>query len=204
MNPEESKTLPPEMVIKRDMIDPHKTDIERILMDKLPGYIPDISGAGQIPGCRMAEFVDYSWKDFGLTDEMAMYIKTKQPNWSHMKAVEKVNMFFQMFANYMLRNHHIKSDSVVIFYTSMLDEQDTADLQEVSDAIRREINKKRAERKTEQELKEAEEKLRVETIMSVGKKAIDHNLFGKLDALEKKNEELLKEIKNLKREKGKK
>lgn len=189
--------LSPELTIKRDPFLYHKDDIERVLMDKLPGYIPDISGTGQIPGCRFIEFMDNSVAVKGLPAEHQAHLN-KATDWYYKSAVDKVNYFFQAFANYTLRAYFVREQSIVILYSSWLNEEDTNDMQFVSDKIRQEINKIRAERAVEKEKKERDELMKKQAIELIGKKAFDHNLFGKLEEYEKENAKLQEENKKLK------
>lgn len=192
--------LPPEMVIKRTPVFLHKEDIERVLMDKLPGHIADISGGGQWPGCRIIMFTHHGYIA-GLPDDVVQYVREKAAGlYGDCYAVTMMNKFFELFANYMMVNQQIDSaGNIYVRYTSQLNEEDTQDLQETSDMIRREINKRRAERKEKQAEAEAAAKAETDEIMRLGKLAKDQNIIEKNREYVNEIHELRNEVKKLKR-----
>lgn len=189
----------PETIIKRSPVFIHKEDIERVLMDKLPGHIADISTGGQWPGCRIIEF-KHGGVVKGLRQDMAEYLNEKCKDALYANPVEMMNKFFELFANYLVVWKQLDGHgNIVVQYTSMLDEEDTMDLQEVAAEQRKQMNKKRAERRAKREAEEEAKRAETAALITLGKAARDHNLMGKLKELEEKVTELKKEVKNAKR-----
>lgn len=159
----------PEMVMKRDTIFMHPEDIERVLMDKLPGYIPDVSGGAQMPGCRLLCF-KHTGLISGMPDELDEDF-WKRVNGKLLESpAEMINTFFQFYANYILVKMFPDGvGNVYVEYTSMLNNEDTADLQEISAEQRKAMNTKRAERKAAAEAVAAGKKAENDALMIIAK-----------------------------------
>jgi len=200
---DENQILPPEMSIKRTPVFLHKEDIERVLMDKLPGFVSDISQGSQWPGCRFIEFRPMG-QIVGLQKDMLDYYYERTPDHSKLTPVEGVNRFFELFANYMLVRFEVTTHaSIIIEYTSMLDNDDTQDLQEVSAEIRKAMNKKRAERKVAQREADAKAKAEHDELITLGRTAKDQNIIEKNREYINEIHDLRATVKELKRKAGK-
>lgn len=126
----------------------HPEDIERVLTDKLPGYIPFFTqGGANWPGCRLIHF-DAFGHIKGLDPEVLQHYAERTPDYGKMDVPSGVNHFFAMFANY-YRAHELPDGQggLFLYYSSILDEEDTNDLQELSMEKNKQLNEKRAARK---------------------------------------------------------
>jgi HAMP domain-containing protein len=199
----ESKILPPEMIITRDKIFMHKEDIQRVLMDKLPGHIADFSRGAQWPGCRIATFGP-AFID-GLPEDVLAYIKEKTPTFSTLNAAELVNQFFMLFANYYVASWNATDETITLMYSSILDEEDSQDLAEVSAEIRKTMNEKRAARKAKQDEIEAAAKADMDEIIRLGKLAKDNpDMVASIEAAQREIAELKLDLKRATRKAAKK
>ena len=138
----------------------HPEDIERVLTDKLPGYIPFFTqGGANFPGCRLIHIDNFGFIK-GLDADVLEYFQKAYPKYGTSDVASTVNAFFATFANY-YRAHELTDNCVglYLYYSSILDEQDTQDLQEISMENRKVINEKRAARNAAMlAAKEAKEK----------------------------------------------
>ena len=187
----------PEMLMKRDTIFLHKEDIERVLMDKLPGYIPDVSGGAQMPGCRLITFKSNGTIS-GLPDELYSDFLSKSAFSSDPS--ENINKFFQLYANYILVKMFPDGfGGVFVEYTSMLNTEDTNDLQEIAAEQRKAMNTKRIARRNAAEAVEKAKQAEIAELLELGRKAKEHNLMERLKEYESNITELKRELKNAKR-----
>ncbi len=161
--------LPPEMIIKRTPIFYHKEDIERVLMDKLPGHIADFSRGSQWPGCRIITFGN-GYID-GLLEDVAKYVAEKVPDISGKSPADLMNEFFKLFANYYVASWTATDDSISIMYSSILNEEDSNDMQEVSAEIRKGMNAKRAARAEAAQIAEDKARAEMDEIIRLGRLA---------------------------------
>lgn len=153
--------IEPALTVKYTKVRLHPEDIIRVLTDKLPGYIPFFTqGGANFPGCRMIR-IDAFGGITGLDEEVLEYFKKAYPEYGTSTAPDTVNAFFASFANY-YRAHELADGigGLFLYYSSILDEQDTQDLQEVAMENNKAINEKRAKRnadmKAAQEAKDKE------------------------------------------------
>jgi hypothetical protein len=182
------------MIIKRDTIFVHKDDIERVLMDKLPGHIADFSRGSQWPGCRIVTFgggfID------GLPEDVLKYIQDKTPAFATMNAAEHMNNFFMLFANYYVASWSASDGEITVMYSSILDEEDSQDLSEVSGEIRKEMNAKRAARKAVREAAELQAKADMDEIIRLGRLAKENpDMVSALEARDREISELKLDLK---------
>lgn len=138
----------------------HPEDIERILTDKLPGYIPYFTASGaNFPGSRFIHIDNFGHVK-GLTDDTLEYFSKNYPKYGSSSVADTVNAFFAKFANYYRIHEFVDGHGgLFLYYSSILDEQDTMDLNEVSMEKNKAINEKRAARaKAAAEAKAAKDK----------------------------------------------
>ncbi len=197
--PHQKTDVIPELVIKRDTIFLHKEDIERVLMDKLPGHIADLSGGAQMPGCRLILFTNAGIK--GLPPDVYEYFQQKTENEQYTWPVQFVNKFFELFANYVLiKIFPDGHGNIVVEYTAMLNEEDTKDLQEVSGELRKAMNEKRAKRNADIAEAEAKAKELNDKLMEVAKGVVERGGYTEfINDLQSQINVLAEENKKLKR-----
>lgn len=194
---DETATPDPAIVPERANTSIHKEDADRVLMNKLPGFISDMSRGANHPGCRMVMF-SYSYIN-GLDEEVYKdFMSAINPAESWNPAY-LMNEFFKRYANYYLANVWVTEDGIYCLYSSILDTQDTQDLAEISMEVRKQMNKKRAEREAKQREEEEAKKTETEKLLELGRKAQEYNLIERLRELEEENKALKQNIKAAKR-----
>lgn len=179
----------------------HPDDIERILTDKLPGYIPFFTQTGaNFPGCRLIHFNSFGHV-VGLSDDVLEVFKQKFEKYGTSSVVESVNAFFAFFSNY-YRAHEVPDGQggLYLYYSSILDEQDTADLNDISQEYRKAINEKRAKRNADMAAAKAAKDKELADLLTLARAVRDAGgameLIEKLSnanaVLEEENKKLLK------------
>lgn len=193
----------PVLSVKWTKVQLHPEDIERILTDKLPGYIPFFTqGGANFPGCRLIHIDGFGFIQ-GLDPEVLVHFQNVYNLYGKSNTVDTVNKFFATFANY-YRAHEFADGQggMYLYYSSILDEQDTQDLQEISMEKNKAMNAKRAARaeamKAAKEAKEAETKALLELGRMVrdngGANEMYENLKKTITDLEAENKTLRRKI----------
>jgi hypothetical protein len=158
--PKDVAVVEPALTVTYQKVRLHPEDVIRILTDKLPGYIPFFTqGGANFPGCRLIH-IDQFGMIQGLDEDVMVHFKSVYPKYNSSSAANTVNAFFAAFANY-YRAHELADGQggLFLYYSSILDEQDTMDLQDVSMENNKAINEKRAKRNAAMaEAKEAKDK----------------------------------------------
>ncbi len=145
-----SPTTPaePALTVQYNKVRLHPEDIVRILTDKLPGYIPFFTQSGaSFPGCRLIHIDSFGYIK-GLEKEvLEHFTKFYADMYDKSSIACTVNAFFACFANY-YRAHEFPDGQggLFLYYSSILDEEDTQDLQEIAMEQRKAMNEKRAKR----------------------------------------------------------
>lgn len=152
--------IEPALTVTYKKVRLHPEDIVRVLTDKLPGYIPFFTqGGANFPGCRLIKIDNFGYIS-GLEEDVLAHFKQSFPHYGVSSVAATVNAFFATFANY-YRAHEFPDGhgALFLYYSSILDEQDTQDLQEVSMENNKIINEKRIKRNADMlAAKEAKEK----------------------------------------------
>ncbi len=148
MTDETKPSLEPALTVTYNKVRLHPEDIERILTDKLPGHIPFLTENGaSFPGCRLIHINGFGMIQ-GLQLEVLQHYTEHTPNYGGMNVADAVNQFFALFASYYQAGKPVADGhgGLWIQYSSILDEEDNQDMNEITQEIRVKVNAKRAER----------------------------------------------------------
>lgn len=152
--------IEPALTVTYTKVRLHPEDVIRILTDKLPGYIPFFTQTGAaFPGCRLIRIDNFGFIS-GLDFEVLEHFKKVYPKYGTSTVADTVNEFFARFANY-YRAHEFPDmhGGLYLYYSSILNEEDSRDIEEVSQEERKRINEKRAKRNADMAAaKEAKDK----------------------------------------------
>lgn len=204
-NAKQSNAAPiePALTVTYHKVRLHPEDIVRVLTDKLPGYIPFFTPNGtNFPGCRLIHISEHGFIK-GLEEDVLAHFKEHFPHYGASSVAATVNAFFGRFANY-YRAHEFPdmSGGLFLYYSSILDEQDTQDLQEISMEKNKAMNEKRAARNEAMRIaKEAKDKEQAD-LMALAKAVRDAGgiaeriaeLVNQVNLLSQENDKLRKKI----------
>lgn len=158
-----------------------------------PGHIAIAGPNGNFPGCKLLHVtVGVNKWDDGIDPTIDAKIREALGAGEEdtINPVAYVNEFFRQQGGLLVVDLHVHQDGAVsVLYTNQLEGEELEEFQEFSHTVSahmQEWRRKRDEAKAEEEQK----KLRVEAdareLLELGKKAKEHNLFGKLRDLEAK------------------
>lgn len=157
-----------------------------------PGLVNIAGDKGYFNGCRLVVFTDFE-PPIGLMDGYrdklleALTPEGDEPWWP--TAVEQINGLFEEFANLSIVDWRLMGKDIGVILTTNYTPEDLEDLQFVASVTEAEMRKRREARaaaKEEEEKKKAADRHEELALIEIGKKAKDHNLFGKLRDLEMK------------------
>ncbi len=197
----------PALTVTYQKVRLHPEDIIRVLTDKLPGYIPFFTQTGaNFPGCRLIHFDAFGIVK-GLEEDVLEHFKQHYPQYGSSSVVDSVNKFFACFANYYRANEVPDGQGgLFLYYSSILNEEDTNDLQDVAMANNKAINEKRAKRNADMAAaKEAKEKEHNDLLTLAravrdagGVEQLITSLRANIVTLEEENKKLSKKIRKSK------
>ena len=146
MDETSAPAIEPALTVKYTKVRLHPQDIERVLTDKLPGYIPFFTQSGaNFPGCRLIQIDNFGLIS-GLEEDVLVHFQKCFPKYGHSTVADTVNAFFAIFANYYRAHEVAYGNGLFLYYSSILDEQDTMDLQDIAMENNKAINEKRTKR----------------------------------------------------------
>lgn len=201
----EPTPVDPALTVTYQKVRLHPEDIVRVLTDKLPGYIPFFTqGGANFPGCRLIHVREFGFIS-GLEEDVLEHFKKVFPNYGASTVAATVNEFFARFANY-YRAHEVPDGQggLYLYYSSILDEQDTQDLQEAAMETNKVINERRAKRNADMAAAKALKDKETADLMALGRAVRDVGGVNELiDSLQAKLVDLENENRNLRKKQRK-
>jgi len=204
---EATAPIEPALTVTYHKVRLHPEDIIRVLTDKLPGYIPFFTQNGtNFPGCRLI-YIDNFGHINGLDEDVLANFKERFPHYGASSVAATVNAFFGLFANYYRAHEFVDGHGgLFLYYSSILNEEDTHDLQEISMEKNKAMNEKRAARNATMEAAKAAKDKETADLMALAKAVRDAGgvaeriaeLVNEINLLKQENAKLSKKIRKSK------
>lgn len=175
-----------------------------------PGNINIAGDRGHYPGCRVAVFSDdgvYGLEDADRERLYKQIAEASEPSepWT---AAKTLNLYFKHRANLLtVALFGTGGGDITVVFTNQLEDEELEEFQEFTQEWGAKQREREAKRAEEAQKKKDEEKARNEemnALITLGKKARDHNLVEKLRELDEEVKRLRAELSRYKKDDRKK